>query len=135
MQALSTQKNGNASSNSSISADDVHEQKIGDSLICETAPSTIEQAATAMSPSSSSSCGNQSVENCNFSQQHQLNFNNNPPTTVAINNNNNCDMVKNNNNLAHVAAPMEITNDVEGPSSAMIDQQNSLLRGANIGEI
>jgi hypothetical protein len=137
MQALSTQKNGSSSSNSSTSNDE-HEHNLGcDSLTCETASPIIEHATT-MSPSSSSSCGNHSVENCNFSQQQQLNFSSST-TSVAIsnNNNNNCD-TKNNNNQTHVGTPIEIASEAEAAipaaASVLIDQQNALLRGVNIGE-
>lgn len=134
MQALSTQvhSNGSCSSNSSsASTDDAHEHNLGcDSLTCETGSVEQQQLqqATAMSPSSS--CGNHSsVENCNVSRQ--LNFNNN--TTIAIsNNNNNCDTIKNNNNQTLVATPIELVNEVE--SAVLIDQQNALLRGVNIGK-
>lgn len=69
------------------------------------------------------------MENCNVSRQ--LNFNNN--TTIAIsNNNNNCDTIKNNNNQTLVATPIELVNEVE--SAVLIDQQNALLRGVNIGK-
>lgn len=137
MQALSTQKNGSSSSNSSsTSTDDAHEHNLGcDSLTCETASPIIEHATT-MSPSSSSSCGNHSVENCNFSQQHQqLNFSGNT-TTVAINNNNNnnCDMVKNNNSQTPIEIASEGEAAMPAAGSTIIDQQNALLRGANIGE-
>lgn len=141
MQALSTQNHhsgGSCSSNSSsASTDDAHEHNLGcDSLTCETGSSIGEQhTTTAMSPSSSSSCGNHSVENCNVSrQQQQQSFNNN--TTIAISNNNNCDTIKNNNNQTHVATPIEIVNEVESAatSAVLIDQQNALLRGVNIGK-
>lgn len=135
MQALSTQvgvhSGGSCSSNSSSASTDEHEHNLGcDSLTCETGSASIvdqQQHATAMSPSSS--CGNHSVETCNVSRQHQLNFNNN--TTIAISNNNNCDTIKNNNNQTHVTTPIEIVNEVE--SAVLIDQQNALLRGVNIG--
>lgn len=39
--------------------------------------------------------------------------------------------MKNNNNQTHVATPIEIVNEVE--SAVLIDQQNALLRGVNIG--
>lgn len=141
MQALSTQKNGSSSNSSSTSTDDAHEHNLGcDSLTCET--SSIIEHATTMSPSSSSSCGNHSVENCNFSQQQQLNFSGNT-TSVAIssnNNNNNCDTVKNNNNQTHVGTPIEIVSETEATmptvaaASVLIEQQNTLLRGVNICE-
>lgn len=79
-------------------------------------------------PTESSSCGNQ-VENGTGSSQH---INNN---TMAINNNN-CDTIKNNNQTVTAATPLEIStvNDVESvPAVALIEQQNALLRGVNIG--
>jgi hypothetical protein len=139
MQALSTQNNGGCSSSSSNSStDETHEQNLGcDSLACDTG-SSITEYATAISPSSSSSCGNHSVENCIVSR----NFNNNTSTTaanVAINNNNNnnCDMIKNNNNQMHVTTtPVEIGNELEPTaSSLLIDQQSPLLRGVNLRKL
>lgn len=139
MQALSTQNNGGSSSSSSNSStDETHEQNLGcDSLACETG-SSINEYATAISPSSSSSCGNHSVENCIVSR----NFNNNTSTTATVainnNNNNNCDMIKNNNNnQMHITTPIEIGNEVDtnAASTLLIDQQNTLLRGVNIGEM
>lgn len=56
--------------------------------------------------------------------------------TIAINNNN-CDTTKNNNQTVIATAPLEIStiNDVEAiPAVAMIEQQNALLRGVNIGK-
>lgn len=137
MQALSTQNNGGSSSSSNSSSDETHEQSLGcDSLACETG-SSIAEYTTAISPSSSSSCGNHSVENCIVSR----NFNNNTSSTATVainnNNNNNCDMIKNNNNnnQMHVTTtPIEIDNEVE-PAAVLIDQQNALLRGVNIGEM
>lgn len=76
-----------------------------------------------------STCGNH-VENGNGSSQH---INNN---TIAINNNN-CDTIKNNNQTVTAAAqtPLEMVNDVEAvPTVALIEQQNALLRGVNIGK-
>lgn len=73
-----------------------------------------------------SSCGGH-VENGTGSSQH---INNN---TIAINNNN-CDTIKNNNQTV-TAAPLEMLNDVEAvPAVALIEQQNALLRGVNIGK-
>lgn len=69
------------------------------------------------------------MENGTGSSQH---INNN---TIAINNNN-CDTIKNNNQTVTAATPLEIStvNDVEAvPAVALIEQQNALLRGVNIG--
>lgn len=79
--------------------------------------------------SENSSCGNQ-VENGTSSSQH---INNN---TIAINNNN-CDTIKNNNAIVTAVSPLEVStvNDVEAvPAVALIEQQNALLRGVNIGK-
>jgi hypothetical protein len=81
------------------------------------------------------SCGNH-VENgttstiSSSSQSQHINNN-----TIAINNNN-CDTIKNNNQtITASAAPLEMVNDVEAvPAVALIEQQNALLRGVNIGK-
>lgn len=44
-------------------------------------------------------------------------------------------MVKNNNNQTHVVTPIEITTEPDAANPAvLIDQQNALMRGVNIGE-
>lgn len=70
------------------------------------------------------------MESSTGSSQH---INNN---TIAINNNN-CDTIKNNNQTITAAAiaPLDMVNDVEAvPAVALIEQQNALLRGVNIGK-
>jgi hypothetical protein len=112
MQALSSTQNS--------SPDDSIEHNgsgISETSSCETGTTT-----------ENSSCGNH-VENGTTSSQH---INNN---TIAINNNN-CDTIKNNNQtITAVATSLEMVNDVEAvPAVALIEQQNALLRGVNIGK-
>lgn len=156
MQALNstttTTQNGSSistcSSNSNSSVDDTHEHNI------ESPPSSL-SLDTGMSTDQPQShqCYHHhqqqqqplhhsggSIENgattsavCSQPQQQQHNnINNN--NTIAINNNN-CDTIKNNNQT--LTAPLEMLNDVEAvPTAAvaLIDQQNALLRGVNIGK-
>lgn len=81
-------------------------------------------------PTENSPCGSH-VENSTGSSHQHINNN-----TIAINNNN-CDTIKNNNQtVTAVVAPLDIStvNDVETiPAVALIEQQNALLRGVNIG--
>lgn len=113
MQALSsTQTSSNGSPDESI-----------ENGISETSSSCETGTAAEALP-----CGG--MENGTGSSQH---INNN---TIAINNNN-CDTIKNNNQTvtAAAAAPLEMVNDVEAvPAVALIEQQNALLRGVNIGK-
>lgn len=114
MQALSSTQNS-----SNGSPDDSSEHN-GNGL--SESSSTCETGTSA----EHSSCGSH-VENGTGSSQH---INNN---TIAINNNN-CDTMKNNNQTV-TAAPLEMVNDVEAvPAVALIEQQNALLRGVNIGK-
>lgn len=115
MQALSSSQSSNGSPDDSNEHNSNGHSETSSS--CETG-----------TPTESSSCGNQ-VENGTGSSQH---INNN---TIAINNNN-CDTIKNNNQTVTAATPLEIStvNDVEAvPAVALIEQQNALLRGVNIG--
>lgn len=86
----------------------------------------LSETSSSCETGTSTECGNQ-LENGTGSSQH---INNN---TIAINNNN-CDTIKNNNQTV-TAAPLEMVNDVEAvPAVALIEQQNALLRGVNIGK-
>ena len=82
----------------------------------------------------SNGCHQQQQQQQHLQQPQQHNNNN----TIAINNNN-CDTIKNNNQplTAAKATPLELANDVEAlPAAvALIDQQNALLRGVNIGNV
>jgi hypothetical protein len=115
MQALSsTQTSSNSSPDESI---EHNGNGISETSSCETGT-----AAEALP------CG--AMENGTSSSQH---INNN---TIAINNNN-CDTIKNNNQTVTAAAntPLDMVNDVEAvPAVALIEQQNALLRGVNIGK-
>jgi hypothetical protein len=115
MQALSsTQTSSNSSPDESI--------EHNGNGISETSSSCETGTAAEALP-----CGG--MENGTGSSQH---INNN---TIAINNNN-CDTIKNNNQTVTAAnAPLEMVNDVEAvPAVALIEQQNALLRGVNIGK-
>lgn len=111
MQALSSTQN---SSNGSLEDSNEHNSNgISESTSVELLPGTMPESGH--------------VENGTGSVQQSTN---------AINNNN-CDTIKNNNQTVIVATPLEMStvNDVEAvPAVALIEQQNALLRGVNIGE-
>ena len=154
MQALTTTTQNNSlssasSSNSNSSTDDTHEhnnsiimeQSSGASstAVSETGMLTDQHCYNMDNCSSASSitsngCHQQQQQQQHLQQPQQHNNNN----TIAINNNN-CDTIKNNNQplTAAKATPLELANDVEAlPAAvALIDQQNALLRGVNIGNV
>jgi len=122
MQALSSSQSNPTSAN----IDDSNEHNNGN---CDSSAATSPTAELVMATAQqldTVSCNH--VENGINTHQH---INNN---TIAINNNN-CDTIKNNNQT--VTAPLEMVNDVEAavPTVTLIDQQNALLRGVNIGEL
>lgn len=152
MQALSTTTqtgslSSASSSNSNSSTDDTHEHN--NSIIMEQSSGASSTAVSETGMLTDQHC--YSMDNCSsisavssitsngcpqqhLQQQQQHNNNN----TIAINNNN-CDTIKNNNQplTAAKATPLELANDVEAVPAAvaLIDQQNALLRGVNIGNV
>lgn len=151
MQALSTTAqpgslSSASSSNSNSSTDDTHEhnnsiimeQSSGASstAVSETGMLTDQNCYSMDNCSSISAASSITSSNgCQHLQQPQQHNNNN---TIAINNNN-CDTIKNNNQplTAAKATTLELANDVEAVPAAvaLIDQQNALLRGVNIGNV
>lgn len=150
MQALNSTQTINcsissaSSSNSNSSTDDTHEHNNGIIMEQSSGASSSAVSETGMLTDQPQHC--YSMDSCNSiatsttsitssSCQPQQNNNNN---TIAINNNN-CDTIKNNNQPSQMTlakpTPLEIVNDVESVPAAvtLIDQQNALLRGVNIG--
>jgi hypothetical protein len=135
MQALSSSQNSNNSINTSSTDECQQEQQSSSSEIssCE--------MVTSAGENNTPTSGSNHVENTIVNNQQHINNN-----TIAINNNN-CDTTKNNNqevtattttltqHLSTTPTPIEMVNEVEAaPAIALIDQQNALLRGVNMGK-